>query len=34
MEQIEFVEQVMDDAMDGKLSSSPYHATACCVNGH
>ena len=34
MEQVEFVEQVMDDAMEVKLSPSPYGATARCVHGH
>ena len=34
MEQVEFVEQVMDDAIEGKLSPSPYRATARCVHGH
>ena len=34
MEQVEFVEQVMDDAMEGILSPSPYRATARCVHGH
>ena len=34
MEQVEFVEQVMDDAIEGKLSPSPYHDTARCVHGH
>ena len=34
MEQVKFVEQVMDDAIEGKLSPSPYRATARCVHGH
>ena len=34
MEQVKFMEQVMDDAIEGKISPSPYRATACCVHGH